>query len=205
VQEVIVHLVSQYGYLGVFLLIAIENIFPPIPSEIILAFGGFMTTYSSLTLTGVVLFSTAGSVAGAVVLYSLGRMLNARRLEILLNSSAARRLRLKQEDIRQAGKWFNRYGSWAVFLCRFIPIVRSLVSIPAGMAKMRMTVFLPLTILGTLVWNTVLVYLGRLAGEAWVVVASYLDVYSLITLVAFALLALAAAAVFIKKRFIQRR
>ncbi|HHV93575.1 MAG TPA: DedA family protein [Firmicutes bacterium] len=204
-QEVIVHLVSQYGYLGVFLLIAIENIFPPIPSEIILAFGGFMTTYSSLTLTGVVLFSTAGSVAGAVVLYSLGRMLNARRLEILLNSSAARRLRLKQEDIRQAGKWFNRYGSWAVFLCRFIPIVRSLVSIPAGMAKMRMTVFLPLTILGTLVWNTVLVYLGRLAGEAWVVVASYLDVYSLITLVAFALLALAAAAVFIKKRFIQRR
>lgn len=204
-QEVIVHLVSQYGYLGVFLLIAIENIFPPIPSEIILAFGGFMTTYSSLTLTGVVLFSTAGSVAGAVVLYSLGRMLNARRLEILLNSSAARRLRLKQEDIRQAGKWFNRYGSWAVFLCRFIPIVRSLVSIPAGMAKMRMTVFLPLTILGTLVWNTVLVYLGRLAGEAWVVVASYLDVYSLITLVAFALLALAAVAVFIKKRFIQRR
>jgi membrane protein DedA with SNARE-associated domain len=205
VQQVIIDIISNYGYLGVFLLIAIENLFPPIPSEIILAFGGFMTTYSTMTVWGVVLFSTAGSVVGALVLYTLGRWLNAQRLEILFNSKVARSLRLRQEDVRRAGKWFHRYGSRAVFLCRFVPIVRSLVSIPAGMAKMKLAVFLPLTILGTLIWNTVLVYLGRLAGEAWEIVVSYLDLYSLITLMVFGLIALVIAAVFIKKRFLQRK
>ncbi|NLA58743.1 MAG: DedA family protein [Firmicutes bacterium] len=204
-QQVVIDIISNYGYLGVFLLIAIENIFPPIPSEIILAFGGFMTTYSTMTVWGVVFSSTAGSVAGALILYTLGRGLNTRRLESLLNSKLATSLRLRQEDVRRAGQWFNRHGSRAVFLCRFVPIVRSLVSIPAGMAKMKLGIFLPLTIMGTLIWNTVLVYLGRLAGEAWEKVVSYLDLYSLLTVAVLGLMALAAAAVFIKRRFLQRR
>ncbi|NLY52899.1 MAG: DedA family protein [Firmicutes bacterium] len=204
-QQVIIGIISNYGYFGVFLLIAIENLFPPIPSEIILAFGGFMTTYSTMTVWGVILFSTAGSVVGALILYTIGRWLNAQRLEILFSSKVARSLRLRQEDVRRAGQWFNRYGSRAVFLCRFVPIVRSLVSIPAGMAKMKLAVFLPLTILGTLIWNTILVHLGRLAGEAWEIVVSYLDLYSLITLAVFGLIALVIAAVFIKKRFLHRK
>lgn len=203
-QEIIIEIISSYGYLGVFLLIAIENLFPPIPSEVILAFGGFMTTYTAMTVWGVILSSTAGSVAGALILYTIGRGLNAQRLESLFNSKAAQALRLRHEDVRRAGKWFNKHGNRAVFVCRFIPIVRSLVSIPAGMANMKLPVFLPLTILGTLIWNTVLVYLGRLAGEAWEIVVSYLDLYSLITLVAFVLIGLAAAAIFIKRRFLPR-
>lgn len=202
-EDFIVNIINQYGYLGVFLLIILENFFPPIPSEVILTFGGFMTTFSSMTLWGVILSATAGSVSGAIVLYTLGSILNAERLELLFGSKLGRMLHLKIEDVRRAGNWFNRHGYKAVFLCRFVPIVRSLISIPAGMAKMKLGAFIMLTTLGTLIWNSVLVYLGSLAGEAWRIIASYLDYYALITAVVLVIIVLILGVYFVKKRFIE--
>lgn len=202
-QDIILEIINQFGYIGIFLLITIENIFPPIPSEIILTFGGFMTTFSNMKLWGVILSSTVGSVLGAIILYILGRIVNIEHLEHLFASKLEMVLDLKREDVRKAEKWFAKYGNKAVFFCRFVPIVRSLISIPAGISKMKLGTFLSLTILGTLIWNVVLIYLGRLAGNAWGTVASYVDFYSMIIAAFFGIIALVFVAVFIKKRFIE--
>ncbi len=200
-NKIILEIINQYGYIGIGLLIAIENIFPPIPSEIILTFGGFMTTFSSMNVWGVILAATIGSVLGAIILYALGRLLNTERLKRLCDGKLGKILRLKKEDIGKAEQWFDKYGNKTVFFCRFIPIVRSLISIPAGMARMKLPVFLLLTTLGTFIWNTVLVYLGRFAGDTWERVASVVDVYSMLAAVFLALAALVIGVVFIKKRF----
>ena len=105
-QDIMINIMNQFGYLGIALLIAIENIFPPIPSEVILTFGGFMTTISDMKIWGVILSATIGSVLGAVVLYSLGRWLNPQRLEHWLDGRFGRILHLKKEDVQRAGKWF---------------------------------------------------------------------------------------------------
>jgi len=102
----IIQIMDQYGYWGIMLLIAIENIFPPIPSEVILTFGGFMTTYTAMKLWGVVLFATFGSLIGAVILYGLGRWLKPEKLQRLLESSWAKALRFKKEDVDRAVGWF---------------------------------------------------------------------------------------------------
>ena len=201
-QEIIIDMINQFGYAGVFLLILIETIFPPIPSEVILLLTGFMTTYSNMNLWLVILFATAGAVLGAILLYVLGRVLSIERLERIFASKLGRLLRLKKEDVRKAESWFLKRGGKAVFFCRFIPIVRSLISIPAGMAKMKFGFFLLLTTIGTAIWNTVLVFLGRFAGDTWQVFAEYFDTYTTIAIVVFAVIAVVVAAVFIKKRFL---
>ncbi|MDR0930238.1 MAG: DedA family protein [Clostridiales bacterium] len=200
-QEAIIAILNSYGYLGVFLLIMIENVFPPIPSEVILTFGGFMTHSTRMTMWGVVICATLGSVAGAVVLYLLGRFLSVERLERLFDSKLGKILRLKKEDVKSAEKWFVKRGNKAVFFCRFIPIVRSLISIPAGVAKMRVPMFLLLTTVGTFIWNVVLVYLGRVTGDAWDRIAHYIDIYSEITLIILAVIFVILAAIFVSKRF----
>ncbi|WP_258361015.1 DedA family protein [Moorella sulfitireducens] len=202
-QDIIIEIINRYGYIGVFLLITIENIFPPIPSEVILTFGGFITTFSNMNVWGVILSATLGSVLGAIVLYYLGRVLNTYRLERLFGSKFGRMLGLKKEDVRKAEKWFIKYGNMAVFLCRFVPIVRTLISIPAGISGMKLSVFLPLTTLGTLIWNTVLVYLGRLAGNAWETIAMYVNLYSMLAAASLLLAALLLGVVLIKRRFIE--
>jgi len=201
-QDIILNIINQYGYIGVFLLIAIENIFPPIPSEVILTFGGFMTTFTDMNVWGVIIAATLGSVIGAVILYSLGRILSPERLENIFDSKFGKMMHLKKEDVGKAENWFAEYGTKAVFLCRFVPIVRSLISIPAGMAKMSWVKFLPLTISGTFIWNLVLVHLGRFAGEAWESIVSYINIYSRIVLVILILVVLFFVIIFVKKRFI---
>ncbi|MFO7153071.1 MAG: DedA family protein [Bacillota bacterium] len=196
-QSFIVDIISTYGYLGIALLIAIENIFPPIPSEVILLFGGFATVYTKMKVWGVIVAATLGSVLGAIFLYEFGRKLTADKLEKVSGKGIFRLLRLKREDLRNARRWFDRHGRKAVFICRFIPVMRSIISIPAGMARMKMTVFLPLTAVGTFIWNTVLVFIGRWAGDAWDRVVLYFDYYS-IAAAGFVILALIA--VFVKKK-----
>ena len=176
----ILDFLEQFGYLGVFLLIALENVFPPIPSEVILTFGGFMTTYTRLSVLGVVVAATAGSVAGAIILYGLGRLLDAERLEMLVDRWG-HILRVKNKDIRQAELWFKKYGHWAVLFGRMIPLVRSLVSIPAGMSHMNFWIFLFFTVIGTLTWNVVLVLLGAALGRSWTSILGFMDIYSNVT------------------------
>lgn len=184
-RKFIITFMNKFGYLGIMLLIAIENIFPPIPSEIILCFGGFMTTTSNLTIVGVVIASTIGSVLGAIILYYIGRILNKDRLIKITSGKIGKILRVKKSDIEMADKWFNKRGPATVFFCRFIPIVRSLISIPAGMSKMKFPLFLTLTTIGTLIWNTVLTIAGNIMGENWETVVSLIDKYSYIALIVF--------------------
>lgn len=173
----ITSIMEQFGYLGIALLILLENVFPPIPSEVILTFGGFMTTKSELTIVGVVIASTIGSVVGAVILYWIGRILNVDRLERIIEKWG-KYLRLTKEDVRKADAWFDKYGPWTVFFCRFIPLIRSLISIPAGMSGMNQWLFFLLTTLGTLIWNLVLVIVGAKVGDNWHQIVNYMDVYS---------------------------
>ena len=182
-EQIIINIMEQVGYLGVFLLIAIENIFPPIPSEVILVFGGFMTTYTSLNIPIMILAATLGSLLGAIVLYYIGKIFNKERLKRIISGKIGKVLRLKASDIEKADKWFDTKGNKTVFFCRFIPIVRSLISIPAGMSEMPMQKFLIYTILGSLIWNTVLIIVGSIVGDKWETIVGYLDNFSNIILI----------------------
>lgn len=177
-RELVLELMGEYGNLAVFLLILVENLFPPIPSEVILTFGGVMTVCTDMTPVGVILFSTAGSLAGAVILYSVGRFLPDEVFRKLLCGQIGHLLHFRLEDVDLAKGWFRERGRSAVFLCRLIPIVRSLISIPAGIARMQFVLFLVFTAAGSLLWNTVLVYAGRIAGDSWEKVSAAFGVYS---------------------------
>ncbi|MFF2754074.1 DedA family protein [Psychrobacillus sp. NPDC058041] len=190
---------SQFGYLGVFLLILIENIFPPIPSEVILTLGGFMTTTTTMTRLGIVIASTAGSVGGAAILYWIGSLLDVNRLEKIVQKYG-KLLRLTTKDIRKANKWFEKYGVWTVFFGRLVPLVRSLISIPAGMSKMSFSLFLLFTTLGTLIWNTVLVSVGATVGENWNEIVAYMDIYSNLVYIILAIVGIIFLVWYFKKR-----
>lgn len=170
--DFILNVMESFGYIGICFLIALENIFPPIPSEVILTFGGFLTTYSNLGPLGVIISATIGSLIGAIVLYYLGYFFSD-KLERLF----------KMDDIKKANNWFKEKGYKAVLYCRFVPIVRSLVSIPAGINKMNMPIFLLYTSIGTIIWNTVLVYAGVFLGDNWSYFAGVISRYSKVVLV----------------------
>lgn len=152
-QNWITDFMEQYGYIGIALIIALENVFPH-PLEIILPFGGFMTTYTSLTLPGVIIAATIGSVLGAVILYGIGLLIDVNRLEKIVERWG-HILRIKKEDIHRVDAWFDKYGMWTVLFCRMVPLVRSLISIPAGMSNMKFGLFILFTTIGTLAWNII--------------------------------------------------
>lgn len=199
-QEIIVHIMNQFGYLGVCFLIAVENIFPPIPSEVILTFGGFMTTCTRLTVPGVVIFSTIGSAIGAVVLYWAGTVLNRERLEALTKGKLFKVLGFEKEDVEKTLGWFDKHGKKAILLGRCVPIIRSLVSVPAGMAGISMPLFLTYTVIGSTIWNILLVSLGAILGASWEVVLVYIGRYS-----AFIRTVLIVGVLFLVIRFMWRR
>ena len=179
---------ADAGYVAIYLLILLETVFPPIPSEIILGFGGYMTTQTSLTVPGVIIVSTLGALSGALVFYALGRFLQPSRFEALI-LRYERTLRLKYSDIERAEGWFRRYGPWTVLVCRVIPVLRSLISIPAGMARMRLVPFIILTTIGSAVWNTLVVSAGALLGDNWERIVEILDSYSVVVYVLLAAIA----------------
>lgn len=176
-QAWITDFMEQFGYFGIFFMLALENVFPPIPSEVILPFGGFMTTTTTLTIPGVIIAATAGSLLGAVILYYIGRLLDVNRMERLVDRWGGI-IRISKKDIRKADAWFDKYGYWTVLFCRMVPLVRSLISIPAGMSGMKFGLFMIFTTIGTLGWNLLLVLIGAALGESWENIAMYMDVYS---------------------------
>lgn len=199
-QNWILTIMSRFGYIGVAGLIGLENLFPPIPSEVILTFGGFMTTCTDLKFSGVVLAATAGSLFGAIILYGLGYILSYEKLCKILSGKTGKILHLYPEDIAKAVSWFDQKGNVTVFFCRFIPIVRSLISVPAGCAKMKMLPFLLLTTAGSFIWNTVLVWLGALAGESWSKIAGVMDTYSSIVLIVLVIVGISVLYYFMKSK-----
>ncbi|EAC6173619.1 DedA family protein [Listeria monocytogenes] len=196
----ITSIMADFSYIGIFVLIMVENLFPPIPSEIILTFGGFMTTVTSLNVVMVIIVATLGSVVGAILLYKVASYFGKERLtKIVLKYG--RILRLKESDIERAENFFLKYGSWAVFLCRMIPLIRSLISIPAGMTKMKMSKFLILTTAGSLLWNTVLIGLGAMLGESWSEIVVFMDSFSTIIYSIIAILVVVGLGFFFRARF----
>ncbi|MDF2836733.1 MAG: associated Golgi protein-related protein [Paenibacillus sp.] len=194
----ITDIMEQYGYFGILLMIALENLFPPIPSEVILTFGGFMTTYTNLTPVGVIIVATLGSLIGAIILYIIGRLLGVERLERIIDRWG-KVLRVKKEDVRKADAWFDKYGYWAVLLCRMVPLIRSLISLPAGMSGMKFVPFLFFTTIGTLIWNTILVSVGTAVGGNWNEIVEFMDVYSNIVYAIIALVALVILYLYIRR------
>lgn len=182
-QQFILHIIEQFGYFGVFFLILIENVFPPIPSEVILLFSGFFSSYTSLSVFYMILASTLGSFLGAIILYYIGKIFNKERLKKIVNGRLGKIFFLKENDIDKADEWFDNKGNKSVFFCRFVPIVRSLISIPAGMSEMPMGKFIIYTICGSMIWNTVLICLGYRLGSNWEYVLTILDKYQMVVIV----------------------
>lgn len=195
----IMEVMNTYGYIGILLLIAVENIFPPIPSEVILTFGGFMTTTSNMSIMGVIVVSTIGSVVGAIALYGIGVLIDVNRLEKIVDKWG-HILRLTSKDIDKANAWFHKFGVWAVFLGRLVPLVRSLISIPAGMAHMNFAIFLLFTTVGSLIWNSILVSVGAAVGTSWSTIVGYMDTYSNITLLVLVVIFVLFIILFLKNR-----
>lgn len=181
-QEFIINIMNSYGYIGVFLLILLENIFPPIPSELILLFGGFMTTYTKLNIIGMIISSTLGSLIGALLLYKIGTIFSKEKLKILISGKLGRVLKLKNSDIDNANKWFTNEGKKTVFFGRFIPLIRSIISIPAGINKMNISKFITYTLLGSVIWNLVLIILGHIVGRNWKAILKIFKLYSCFSL-----------------------
>lgn len=199
-QEIILSIMNVYGYLGVFLLIMIENVFPPIPSEVILLFGGFMTTYSKLSIVGMIVASTLGSLFGAIILYYIGKIFNKDRLKKIISGKLGKILRLKASDIDKADSWFDNKGNKTVFFCRFVPLIRSLISIPAGMSEMPILKFTIYTVVGSLIWNAVLIIVGSIVGENWTSILNILDTYSHVVVILLAIIFIVGIYIFYKKR-----
>ncbi len=183
--DAVVGLMNLIGAPGAGLAIALENLFPPLPSEVILPMAGLAAARGSFSLFEALAWTTAGSVAGAFALYALGAWLGIDRLRALVRRMPL----LKVEDVDRTVAWFQRHGGKAVFFGRMLPIFRSLISIPAGVTRMPLWRFGLLTLAGSFIWNAVFVLSGYLLGDQWHIVEEYAGVlqYAVIAVAATAL------------------
>ncbi|WP_194419963.1 DedA family protein [Microbacterium abyssi] len=182
-----VTLMETLGGFGAGVAIALENLFPPLPSEIILPLAGFTAAQGTLGLVEVLIWTTVGSVVGALALYGIGAWLGRRRMYAIVERMPL----LKTEDVERTEAWFEKHGSKAVFFGRMIPIFRSLISIPAGIERMPLLRFTLLTTAGSAIWNTIFVLAGFYLGANWHIVEDYAGIFQkvVIAVVAIAVVA----------------
>ena len=196
IRTTIEQIIEALGYPGIALVMLIENIFPPIPSEVVMPFAGFLVADTGhLSFVGIVIAGTIGSVLGAILLYWIGAWAD----EIVVRRFVRRFGRyflLDEGDLDRALSLFARYGEIIVFVGRVIPVVRSVISVPAGMQRMPFGRFLVFTLLGSTVWTTALSYSGYILGENWEHVLEFVDRYQFVTLIVVGIVAL----VFITRR-----
>ncbi|MFZ9058739.1 MAG: DedA family protein [Ilumatobacteraceae bacterium] len=196
VQDVI----NQFGYLGVALLVVIENVFPPIPSEIVLPFAGFVAqqgasavnatagaAQSDTTVVGMMIAATVGSVVGALILYFVSAAIGPERLRGFVERFG-KWFGVKSSDLVRAEEWFDRRSVVAVLVGRCVPLIRSIVSIPAGFRRMKLTSFVVLTAIGSAVWNIALIGAGAVLGDQWERVGEYVGVFQWLVIAAVLLL-----------------
>jgi len=183
----IIRTIESTGYFGIVFLMFLENIFPPIPSEFIMPLAGFMASKEQRTLSGVVLAGTIGSVLGALALYYAGYFIGEQRLKRLIDKYG-RWLTISLEDLERAKGWFAKHGRLAVLVCRLVPGIRSLISIPAGIARMPLVSFLFYTAIGSGFWTALLAYGGYVLGDKFQQVEKYLNPVSYVVLLAIALI-----------------
>ncbi|QLQ37595.1 DedA family protein [Micromonospora robiginosa] len=188
--------IDSLGAVGVALLVALESIIPPIPSEIVLAMAGYLSAEGRFNVVVIVLAATAGSLLGALVLYWLGAALGEDRLKRWLDHIPL----VDLEDLEKADRWFERHGRWAVLIGRVVPVVRSLVSIPAGANRMPLGEFILLTTLGSGVWNTLIVGAGFLLGSRWEDVDRYSQWFNYAIFAVFAVMIVSWVAKKVRRR-----
>lgn len=176
--EAIVSVVSRSGYIGVFMLMFLENIFPPIPSELIMPLAGFASAKGELNFFGVVAAGTAGSVIGALPWYYAGVRLGKDRL-MRFAERHGYWLTMCPEDIEKANQWFRRHGKAAVFFGRLLPTIRTLISVPAGLARMPMAAFLAYSTVGSVIWTALLALGGYVLEAQYEKIADYVDPISI--------------------------
>lgn len=170
----IVHLMEILGAPGVGVAVFLENVFPPIPSEVVLPLAGFTASQGNMNLIAAFLWATAGSVVGAYLLYWLGAVIGANRLRRIADWMWL----VEVEDVDKSLHWFDKYGKLSILFGRLIPGVRSLISIPAGIDRMNVLSFGLFTLLGSAVWNALLIYLGFILGENWSQVTDVIGQFS---------------------------
>ena len=185
--EWIVEVVGKLGYAGVFLLTLLENIFPPIPSELIMPLAGYHAAQGKFGLIGAIVAGSAGSVAGTMIWYWIGHRVGERRVRDWADRHGAW-LTLDGEDIDKSAQWFHRSGTWAVFICRLIPGLRTWISLPAGFSGMPMSQFLIPTTVGTVLWTTALTVAGHMLGSNYGNIEGVLGKVSLVVTAAIAIL-----------------
>ncbi len=173
-SEWILMVMDKLGLIGVTLMMFLENVFPPIPSELIMPAAGFAAAIGELSLISVIIAGTIGSVLGALPLYYLGSRLDETKL-IRLTERYGKYLLITPKDIVSAQAWFDRHGKTVVFFGRMIPAIRSLISIPAGMARMSLLPFLMLTAMGSMIWSALLAYAGFVLGANYEKVGIYIE------------------------------
>lgn len=200
VSEWVLAIMAKFGYLGIIFAMFAENVFPPIPSELIMPAAGFAAARGDLHILLIIVAGTFGSVLGALPLYYFGTLFNKDRL-ILFTKKYGKYVFIKSEDVLSSDAWFNKHGKKAVFFGRMVPGIRSLISIPAGMNKMPLVSFLVLTALGASIWTTILTLAGFYLGKNYEVIATILAPYSKV----FLLLAIVfIIAWLIKRRLLDR-
>ncbi len=191
-----VQLMESLGGPGAALVVGLDNLFPPIPSELVLPLAGFAASRGTFTFPAALFWTTAGSVVGALIVYLVGALLGRTRTRSLV----ARLPLLRESDFDRSEAWFARHGAKAVLLGRMVPLVRSFISLPAGIERMNLLLFLLLTTIGSLAWNTIFVTAGYTLGENWYLVEDYASVLQRIVVVGVVVAAVAFVALRLRSR-----
>ena len=195
VQDVI----ESLGYLGVAILVVIENLFPPIPSEIVLPFAGFVAQRGDASVVVMILAATIGSVVGALILYYLSWVIGPDRLRQFV-VRFGKWFGVKESDLTRAEEWFDRRSTTAVLVGRCVPLIRSIVSIPAGFRRMKLVPFALYTFIGSAVWNIVLIGAGAILGDNWDRVGDYVGIFQYVVIAVIGLAIIRFAFIVIKRR-----
>ncbi|MGD9796303.1 MAG: DedA family protein [Acidimicrobiia bacterium] len=194
-------IVERLGYLGVAMLVALENVFPPIPSEVVLGLAGYTASRGDAWVVGMIIAATIGSVVGAWILYGLSAAVGPVRLRAVVIRYGAW-VGFGESDLDRAEAWFDRRSRSAVLVCRCVPLIRSLISIPAGFRRMPLGAFTLFTLIGSLVWNTVLVTAGYLLAHQWEQVLEFTEPFQTIVVV---LIGFGIAGLLVRKVVLTRR
>jgi membrane protein DedA with SNARE-associated domain len=194
-------IVERLGYLGVAMLVAIENVFPPIPSEVVLGLAGYTASRGDAWVVGMVIAATIGSVVGAWILYGLSAAVGPVRLRAIIIRYGTW-IGFGETDLDRAESWFDRRSRSAVLVCRCIPLIRSLISIPAGFRRMPLGAFTLFTLIGSLVWNTVLITAGYLLADQWEKVLEFTEPFQTLVVV---LIGVLVVALVIRKVILTKR
>ncbi|WP_251517429.1 MULTISPECIES: DedA family protein [Staphylococcus] len=198
-EHILTQFINTWGYAAIAILILLENILPFIPSEIILTLSGLMSVKSDLDIAMLFIISTIASLIGLITLYYISRLVSEEKLYRFVDKYG-KWIKLRGRDVERANDWFDKYSAVAVFVCRFIPVLRVLITIPAGINRMNVVAFTIISLIGTTIWNFGLILLGRALSDNWDLLMNSLHTYSYIMYVIIAIVVIYLIVKFYKNK-----